>query len=189
MKKTILFIFCCILTFSTTIIYAQERIYNNAIKVTFLSFITGSTKITYERATFPRQSIEITGGIIGWGHDKFQVKPKGVLTRVAYKFILYSKSPHPLNGLYIKPEIAFSHFNHNISKDNSARILSSWVTLMACSGYQWGKKWFVLDGFVGIGVGVGTPTQLQYHHGFIDRFKCITLTFGVKVGVAFGKIG
>jgi len=167
-----------------TNIYAQDRIYNNAIKITFLSFITGSTKVTYERATFPGQSFEITGGIIGWGYDKFKVNPKGGLLRLSYKFMFFSKSLAPLNGFYVKPELAFSHFKYNAS---TGRTLSSWGTIMGCAGYQWSKKWFILDGFAGIGVGMGTPTELQYHHGFIDRLQCVTLTFGVKVGVAFGK--
>jgi len=189
MKKNLPFVFFLSLFLSTTFhTVAQELLHHNIIKVTFLSFITGSTKITYERATRPHQSVEITGGIIGWGYDKFSVNPKGGLVRVAYKFILYSKSPSPLNGFYIKPEVAFSHFHYNVIDDDFShnRVLSSWLTLMACPGYQWVKKWFVFDGFAGIGLGMGTNTKFQYHHGFIDRFKCLTLTFGMKVGVAFG---
>ena len=189
MKKNLLLFFLIgIITCSFIKTYSQERVYNNAIKITFLSFFTGSTKVTYERATFPRQSFEITAGIIGWGYDKFKVTPKGGLLRVSYKFILYSKSPEPLNGFYVKPELAFSHFYHNFStEEKSGRTLSSWVTLMGCGGYQWTRKWLVLEGFVGAGIGIGTNTPLQYHHGFIDRLKVVTLTFGLKVGVAFGK--
>jgi hypothetical protein len=189
MKKLIpIFLLFGIIICSFIKICAQERVYNNAVKITFLSFITGSTKVTYERATFPRQSFEITAGVIGWGYDKFKVKPKGGLLRLSYKFILYSKSPEPLNGFYVKPELAYSHFKHDfITEKENYRTLSSWVTLMGCTGYQWTRKWLVLDGFVGVGMGLGTKTQLQYHHGFIDRLKCVTLTFGLKVGGAFGK--
>lgn len=187
-KETLNVLLLCIIICSFIKVCAQERVYNNSVKITFLSFITGSTKVTYERATFPKQSFEISGGIIGWGYDKFKVNPKGGLLRVSYKFILYSKSHEPLNGFYVKPEFAFSHFNHDyVSKDKNDRILSSWITLMGCTGYQWTRKWLVFDGFVGMGMGMGTPTQLQYHHGFIDRLKHVTLTFGLKIGVAFGK--
>ena len=187
-KNIIVFLLMSITICSFIKTYSQERVYNNAIKVTFLSFITGSTKVTYERATFPRQSFEITAGVIGWGHDKFKVNPKGGLFRVSYKFILYSKSPEPLNGFYVKPELAFSHFHHDFfTEEKNNRTLSSWVTLMGCTGYQWTRKWLVLEGFVGAGMGIGTKTPQQYHHGFIDRLKCVTLTFGLKVGVAFGK--
>jgi len=185
MKKKILLLPIFVISTSFFInTYANDRVYNNAIKITFLSFITGSTKVTYERTTFSGQSFEITGGIIGWGYDKFKVNPKGALFRVSYKFIFFSKPFAPLNGFYVKPELAFSHFKYNTSTE---RTLSSWGTLMGCAGYQWGKKWFVVDGFIGTGIGIGTSTELQYHHGFIDRLKCVTLTFGVKVGVAFGK--
>jgi hypothetical protein len=190
MKKNILIFLLLGITICSFIkTYSQDRVYNNAIKITFLSFITGSTKVTYERATFPRQSFEITGGVIGWGHDKFKVHPKGGLLRLSYKFILYSKSPEPLNGFYVKPEFAFSCFKYDniFTEGESYRTLSSWGTLMGCVGYQWTRKWLVLDGFGGIGLGIGTKTPLQYHHGFIDRLRCVTLTFGLKVGVAFGK--
>ena len=185
MKKNLLFLFLFSIVISSSInIYATERVYNNAVKITFLSFITGSTKVTYERATFPNQSFEITAGVIGWGYDKFKVNPKGGLLRLSYKFIFFSKPVTPLSGFYVKPELAFSHFKYNASTE---RTVSSWVTLMGCTGYQWSKKWFIIDGFVGAGVGLGNRTELKYHHGFIDRLKCVTLTFGVKVGVAFGK--
>jgi hypothetical protein len=42
-----------------------------------------------------------------------------------------------------------------------------------------------LDGFVGAGVGWGEPVDLQYHHGFIERYGWLTLTFSVKVGFSF----
>jgi len=183
-KKLLLLLLSVISTSSFVNIYANDRIYNNAIKITFLSFITGSTKVTYERATFSGQSFEITGGIIGWGHDRFKVRPRGGLVRLSYKFIFFSKPSTPLNGFYVKPEFAFSHFKYNSYIE---RTLSSWGTIMGCTGYQWSKKWFIIDGFAGLGIGIGTHTELKYHHGFIDRLKCVTFTFGVKVGVAFGK--
>jgi hypothetical protein len=189
MKKKIPVLLLIFISICSSIqIYAQERAYHNAFKITFLSFLTGSTKVTYERATFSRQSLEITVGVIGWGYDKFKVHPKGGLLRVSYKFILYSKSSEPLNGFYIKPEFAFSHFKHNIfTEEKNDRTLSSWGTLMGCTGYQFTRKWLVLDGFIGVGAGIGTPTPLRYHHGFIDRMKHVTFTFGLKFGIAFGK--
>ena len=189
MKSNLLFLLLFSATISSSInLYATDRVYNNAIKVTFLSFITGSTKVTYEHTTFPKQSVEITCGVIGWGNDKFKVHPKGGLLRLSYKFIFFSKPATPLSGFYVKPEFAFSHFKHNVYVgDNSNRTLSSWITLMGCAGYQWSIKWFVVDGFAGVGLGIGTKTPQHYHHGFIDRLKCVTLTFGAKVGVVFGK--
>jgi len=156
-----------------------KPIYKNTLKTTFLSYITGSAKLTYERATFPGQSFEITGGIIGAGFDKFKVKPRGGLFRTGYKFI-FSQS---LSGLYLKPEYAFSAFDFN--SKNADRIHSQMQTIMCNVGYQWIIKRLVLDGFVGIGVGWGNKTELNYHHGFIDRYGWLTLSFGMRVGIAF----
>ena len=153
--------------------------YKNTIKTTFLSFFTGSAKLTYERATWPRQSFEITGGYIGVGYDKFKVNPKGGLVRVAYKFIFAPS----LSGFYVKPEYAFSAFY--LDAKNGDRVPSYMQTIMANGGYQWIIKRFVLDGFAGIGVGWGNKTELNYHHGFIDYYGWLTLTFGIRLGVAF----
>jgi hypothetical protein len=157
--------------------------YKNAIKTTLLSFITGSAKLTYERALFPKQSIEITGGFIGIGFDKFKVKPKGGLFQLAYKFMFLQPDNTPLGGLYVKPQYAMSIFDYN--SKNASRINSSWHTIMGCFGYQYIVKMFVLDGFIGAGVGLGNRTELQYHHGFISRYNWLTLTFGLKIGLAF----
>jgi hypothetical protein len=176
--------FVLILLF-TVVLHAQKEkhIRKNALKTTFLSFITGSAKLTYERSTFPRQSFEITGGIIGIGYDKFKVKPRGGLFRTAYKFMFLQPKDAPLQGLYVKPEYALSIFNYNAK--NMDRINSSWHTIMGCVGYQWGVKMFILDGFVGTGIGWGNTTELNYHHGFVDHFDWLTLTFGIRIGLAF----
>ncbi len=171
-----------VLLFILTAISVQAH-EKNSLKTTFLSFATGSAKLTYERATVPKQSLELTGGVIGVGFDKFDVNPKGGLFRAAYKFILTEKSKSPLNGLYVRPEYAVSIFDYD--SENSGRINSSMHTLLANAGYQWVMGLWVFDGFVGAGVGIGEPTELQYHHGFIDRFGWLTLTFGMRIGVAF----
>jgi hypothetical protein len=171
----------------TVSLHAQQDakpIRKNALKTTFLSFITGSTKLTYERATLPQQSFEVTGGIIGVGFDKFKVNPKGGLFRAAYKFILSKPlDAAPLCGLYIRPEYAISVFDYD--SKTMERCNSSMQTIMGTFGYQWGTRMLILDGFVGAGVGWGNPTELKYHHGFIERYSWLTLTFGIKFGLAF----
>jgi len=102
---------------------------------------------------------------------------------MAYKFIRANDLSAPLSGLYFKPEYAVSVFDYD--SENSGRINSSMHTLLANVGYQWVINMLVLDGFAGAGVGFGKPTELRYHHGFIDRYGWLTLTFGMKVGVAF----
>ena len=168
--------------FLTTLLQAQQDIkpvYKNTIKTTFLSYITGSSKITYERAIFPRQSFEITGGIIGVGYDKLKINSKGGLFRAAYKF-MFSQS---LNGSFIKSEYAFSSFYFD--SKNAERTHSNMQTIMCNIGYQQIIKRFVSEGFLGAGVGWGNHTELNYHHGYIDCYGWLTLSFGIRVGLAF----
>ena len=164
-----------------------QSVHKNDLKITFLSLITGSLKLTYERVTFPKQSLELSTGIIGVGFDKFQVNPKGALIRSGYKFNLIQPANSALSGLYIRPEYAWSFFDYDSRDGSGIRIHSSMHTIMACIGYQHEIKWLVLDAFVGAGAGWGEPVELQYHHGFIERYGWLTLTFGMKVGVSFGR--
>lgn len=159
----------------------------NALKTTFLSFYTGSAKITYERALPNHQSFEVTVGCISWGYDSFHNHPVGGLCRLAYKFIFNGNSQYPLNGLYVKPEFALSCFNYNTKAEDHHRTSSNMGTIMGCVGYQWAKRVFVAEGFVGAGVGFGTVADTQYQHGFISRWDYLTLTFGLKIGFSFGK--
>ena len=62
--------------------------YKNAVKVTFLSWATGSTKLSYERALNPHQSGEICASLIGAGYDKFQNNPRGYTVRYGHKFFV-----------------------------------------------------------------------------------------------------
>ena len=144
--------FILVMLLAVNLLQAQEDsrpIRKNDLKITFLSFITGSAKLTYERVTFPKQSAEITGGIIGIGFDKFKVNPKGALVRAGYKFNLLQKENTALSGLYIKPEYAWSFFDYD--SKNNGRVHSSMQTIMMCTGYQHEIKRLVLDGFVGAG--------------------------------------
>ncbi|MCL2683068.1 MAG: hypothetical protein FWE63_06260 [Bacteroidales bacterium] len=183
MKKTSCLFMVLLLAVSLQAEQDVKSIRKNAIKTTFLSFITGSAKLTYERVTIPGQSFEITGGIIGVGFDKFENNPKGVLFRFAYKFMFLQPQETLLTGFYIKPEYAVSAFHYDAKNIN--RVYSSWQTIMGCTGYQWNRKMLVLDGFAGAGFGWGNPTELRYHHGFIDRRTHLTLTLGMKIGLAF----
>ena len=183
-----------ILFFFTTAIYSQEYpIRNNSLKTTFLSFYTGSAKLTYEHSVFSNQSIEITGGIIGVAYDGQHNNPSGGLFRYAHKFIFSHDANYPLHGMYIKPEFALSSFGYDAKGENNIRKNSTMGALMACFGYQWAKKVLAFDGFVGIGGAFGNECDTYYQHGFIlwDFFdkhcKYISLTFGMKVGINFGK--
>ncbi|MDD4000940.1 MAG: hypothetical protein PHX62_08645 [Bacilli bacterium] len=163
---------------------------NNNLKITLLSLISGSTKITYERKTFPYQSIEITGGIIGAGFDLLNHnQSKGSLYRLAYKFIFHSKKQFPLEGWYIKPELAFSSYRYNYINDLLIveRLMVNRLAIMSVGGYELIRKWFVFDIFAGMGFAVGNANHSNYHHGYIglNADSDLAFTAGFKVGVAF----
>lgn len=176
------------------------KYYKNDLKVTVLSLFSGSTKLTYERAITQKQSVEITGGVIGWGGDLLNHNhSKGGLCRLAYKFIFnYSYYPHfhffsnqsrpehLLHGFYLKPELAFSSFSYD-SKDGMERLHNNRLAVMGCIGYQWVCHRFVFDIFGGLGAGIGDENEYNYYHGFIALPKGTPTAFtaGFKLGVAF----
>lgn len=85
--------------------------YKNAVKLTFLSWFSGSTKISYERA-FPKckQSGEICASMIGAGYDKYKNDPLGFTLRYGHKFFVAGyKEERPLMGFYLRPEAIYSH--------------------------------------------------------------------------------
>ena len=91
---------------------AGER-YDNAIKLTFLSWVTGSTKVSYERAFDNHQTAEVCASLIGAGFDKFQNDPRGFTLRYAHKFFLAGNDEGGLNGFYVRPEFIFSNYTYN----------------------------------------------------------------------------
>ena len=78
-----------VLTLAPARTAAQEKPYLNAVKLTFLSWASGSTKISYERA-FPRvaQSGEICTSLICAGYDKYKNDPLGFTLRYGHKFFV-----------------------------------------------------------------------------------------------------
>lgn len=169
--------------------FSSDNIKKNNLKTTVLSYITGSAKITYERALFEGQSVEITAGRIGVGGDAKKNNPEGVTTRLAYKWIFPSSfsNNNPLNGFYLKPEIAYSIFDYNHSVDGAIlRDEISRAAIMGCVGWQWVKEWFVFDFYIGAGGAVGKNCPDNYYHGFVglNPDSDVALTFGLKLGVA-----
>lgn len=165
---------------------------NNNLKATVLSYITGSAKITWERAMWPKQSMELTAGAIGVGGDAKKNDPSGYTVRGAYKWILsqFYKEDNPLDGLYLKPEVAYSNFSYLNGLSEVVPYVRESIertALMACVGYQIVRNIFVFDFFVGGGYSWGDLTPYNYYHGFINlnADSNLALTFGLKLGVAF----
>ena len=168
-----------------------QKDYRNSFKITFLSWISGSTKLSYERA-FPnlRQSGELCASVIGAGRDKYQNDPKGYTMRYGHKFFMNEEQKKSLMGFYLRPEVVYSHYYYNSSVDG-LRTLSNSTAFLGTVGYQYVYKRFLADFWVGGGYAMGTPAETYYHHGFeLWHFfntenTNIALSFSIRLGICF----
>lgn len=195
MKKIILLL--TIFLFVSGSIYAKQpainpqKDYRNSFKITFLSWISGSTKISYERAfSSIRQSGEFCTSLIGAGYDKYQNDPKGFTIRYGHKFFMNENQKKSLMGFYLRPEVVYSHYTYN-SQYGGERTLSNSTALLGTFGYQYVHKRFLADFWVGGGYAMGTPAETYYHHGFeLWHFfntvnTDIALSFSIRLGYCF----
>ncbi len=170
---------------------AQET-HPNALKITFLSWSSGSTKLSYERALpQAKQSAEICAGLIGAGYDKYHNRPLGFTLRYGHKFFVGNYSAErPLDGFYLRPEAIYSNYTYN-SATTHERTRAEMVALIASAGYQHTFGRFLVDGWVGGGWAEGTPADTGYHHGFQlwnwfgTRNNHIALSFSIRLGWCF----
>lgn len=172
-------------------VFSTERTdYLNSVKLTFLSWLSGSTKVSYERA-FPqaRQSGEICGSLICAGYDKYNNDPLGYTVRYGHKFFLPDKDDLSLKGFYLRPEVMYSHYFYTHS--TGGRTLANMGALLGTVGYQYLYKRFLADFWVGGGYAIGRPSETHYHHGFelwhwFDRVNTnIAMSFSIRLGVCF----
>ena len=167
-----------------------SRDYLNSVKITFLSWLSGSTKVSYERA-FPsvRQSGEICSSLICAGYDKYDNDPLGFTVRYGHKFFLPDKDNVSLKGFYLRPELMYSHYFYNHSTDG--RTLANMGALLGTVGYQYLYKRFLADFWVGGGYALGNPAETHYHHGFelwhwFDRENTnLAMSFSIRLGICF----
>lgn len=164
--------------------------YLNSVKITFLSWLSGSTKVSYERA-FPnvRQSGEICGSLISAGYDKYNNDPLGFTVRYGHKFFLPDKDNMSLKGFYLRPEVMYSHYFYNHS--TGGRTLANMGALLGTVGYQYLYKRFLADFWVGGGYALGNPAETHYHHGFelwhwFDMVNTnLAMSFSIRLGICF----
>lgn len=168
----------------------NEKDYRNSLKITFLSWISGSTKVSYERAfSSINQSGEFCTSLIGVGHDKYNNNPKGFTMRYGHKFFL-NDNHKSLMGFYLRPEIVYSHYSYDRQSDGF-RTLSDETAVLGTIGYQYVYKRFLADFWVGGGFATGTPAETYYHHGFElwHYFNSvntnIALSFSIRLGLCF----
>ena len=170
---------------------AQEKTYLNAVKLTFLSWASGSTKISYERA-FPRweQSGELCASLICAGYDKYKNDPLGFTLRYGHKFFVAGyDAQKPLQGFYVRPEAIYSHYDYTHSEGH--RTPARMGALLATVGYQLCVRRFIADAWVGGGYSFGTPSETGYYHGFQtwqwfgSSNDNIALSFSIRLGYLF----
>ena len=180
----------CVVAFPARV--RAEEPYKNGIKITFLSWATGSTKISYERA-FPeiKQSAEICSSLISAGYDKYQNDPLGFTLRYSHKFFVGPyDTAKPLQGAYLRPEVIYSDYKYTHSRTGS-RTPARMCALLATAGYQHCFGHFVVDGWVGGGYAFGKASETGYHHGFQlwkwlgTRNDNVAMSFSVRVGYCF----
>lgn len=197
MKKIIFVVTFLMLLSSSNIVMAKEPVlypekdYRNSFKITFLSWISGSTKLSYERAfNNIRQSGELCTSLIGAGYDKYDNDPKGFTMRYGHKFFMNETPKKSLMGFYLRPEVVYSRYTYNSQFDGS-RTLANETAFLGTLGYQYVKNRFLADFWVGGGYAVGTPADTYYHHGFelwhfFDSVNTnIALSFSIRLGFCF----
>ena len=174
----------------TTPAFAQQQEYSRAIKITFLSWATGSTKVSYEYALPHRQSGEICASLISAGYDKYKNDPLGFTLRYGHKFFLTSEDKGPLCGFYLRPEAIYSRYRYT-PEGGGARKLAAMGTLLATAGYQTTFGRFIVDGWFGGGPAVGISAETGYHHGFQlwkwlgTKNDNVAMSFSIRVGYCF----
>ena len=114
MKRTLIMgMLIPLLAFLPTDLKASDNVgeapdYKNSIKLTFLSWFSGSTKLSYERAFSKwNQSGEICASLISAGYDKYHNDPMGFTLRYGHKFFL-GRDEISLKGFYLRPEFVYS---------------------------------------------------------------------------------
>lgn len=164
---------------------------NNAVKFTFLSWFSGSTKISYERAFGGKlpQSGELALGIIGAGMDKFDNKPRGLTLRYGHKFFI-GKHERPLKGFFLRPELIGTSYRYD-SSSSGTRTASEMIAVLATAGYQYSGAHFIADLWFGSGYCAGTPADTGYEHGFtvwnyLGHYNPhIAMSFSIRLGYCF----
>ena len=193
-KRLIVVLFAIVT--ATSVAHAEratsDTSYRNAVKITFLSWFSGSTKISYERAfTKCKQSSEICASMIGAGYDKYHNKPLGFTVRYGHKFFLAGyNEDRPLMGFYLRPEAMYSHYDYTHSATQK-RTPARMGAILGTIGYQYCIKQFIADAWVGAGYCFGKTAETGYYHGFqtfdwLGKYSDnIALSFSIRLGVLF----
>lgn len=175
-----------------------------AWKIGLISPVTGATNFGFERLLNPGRSFELNLGVIGLGQNISNRNSKGAYIKAGYKFmaspnfnirgITYN---HPLQGWYLKPEIAITAYQEksignnwpNVYYQRSADIFSS-ALLLNLGKQSIFANVLILDLNIGIGYGfggvVGGSSEIgleNYHYGYIlGEDIPLAISGGIKIG-------
>ena len=194
MKKVFLFLLClgCV-AFQTTSAMEkpqpEQTDYLNSVKITFLSWLSGSTKLSYERALPAcHQSSEICASLISAGYDKYDNNPLGFTVRYGHKFFI-GEQDLSLKGFYLRPELIYSYYKYD--SISGTRTLADMGAVLGTVGYQYVYKRFLADFWVGGGYAFGHAAETNYHHGFElwhwfgREYKNLAMSFSIRLGICF----
>ena len=176
-------------------LYLDQK--KNALKISFVSSLIGSTQFTYERSLKPGQSLETTLGIIGLGWDASGTNPRGATFKFGYKFI---KTPdfrmpgmrynHLLKGGYVRPEIIMNFYTFDSYQDYSGAVRES--SISGAVVINMGKQWiyadaFLIDFYFGVGYGFSSDDYYEnsVNYGFMGPFGDFPLVFTGNFRVGF----
>ncbi len=190
-----------------TEIEGQVPARTSALKMEFLSPLSGNTTFTYERKLERGRSIEGTMGIIGLGVYAPYPKAAGMLLKAGYKFIFVPdrfqhglQYAQPLKGSYLKPEImigyyaadfGYNYYSYSSTEKNRVSVISAALQLVM------GKQWIIdntllLDVYAGVGYGFASFSKLNDGYDYINEVYHYGYTIGAEIPVSFSagfKIG
>jgi hypothetical protein len=160
----------------------------NAIKINFLSPLSGVTTFSYERALKPGQSFELSAGIIGLGFENPD-DALGIGLKAGYKFM---RSPdfylegmryaHILKGGYVRPEFVFASYD----LQNKNRQVTK-VGLLLNIGKQWVfSDVFLVDLYFGVGYGYSNAHDFEDWPYFIlvgSDDVPLAFAWGLRIGI------
>lgn len=180
-----------------------------AWKFGLFSPLTGATNFGYEKMIKPGRSIELNLGVIGLGQNNTGFYQAGGYLKAGYKFtadpsfnlrgITYS---HPLMGLYMKPEIAFSAYEQDYQSyyyPNNAPTTGRNTIFSAAAIINIGKQFVFADVMLldlGFGLGYGfdnmnekklggnseTKVPMNHFSYFLLGETPLAITGGIKIG-------
>ena len=170
---------------------STQQDYLNSVKITFFSWLSGSTKLSYERA-IPQlnQSGEICASLICAGYDKYNNDPLGFTVRYGHKFFTPDNDGLSLKGFYLRPELIYSHYTYTSSFDGT-RTLANMGAILGTFGYQYVNGRFLSDFWFGGGYAHGNASETLYHHGFElwhwlgEVNTKIAMSFSIRLGYCF----